>query len=94
MHRVRFEPQTPVKDDLSRRRKSLNPAQYGHDHRHHCHCRCGRWHITTKFIRGKKNKDEDLDFYDDEDYQEEPYVNEDAEPDITEDDEAEMEDKE
>ena len=42
-----------------------------------------------KFVRGKKQKDEDLDFFDDEGYEEEPYVNEDAEPDIAEDDEDE-----
>lgn len=54
----------------------------------------GAAYYYFKFIRGKKNKDEDLDFYDDEDYQEEPYVNEDTEPDIAEDDEAETEDKE
>ena len=40
-----------------------------------------------KFIRGKKQKDEDFDFFDDEGYEEEPYVNEDAELKIAEDDE-------
>lgn len=51
----------------------------------------GAVYYYFKFVRGKKNKDEDLDFYDDEGYEEELYVNEDAEPDIAEDDEAEME---
>ena len=46
----------------------------------------GAAYYYFKFIRGKKNKDEDLDFYDDEDYQEEPYVNEDTEPEFAEDD--------
>ena len=40
-----------------------------------------------KFVRGKKQKDEDLDFFDDEGYEEEPYINEDNEPDIAEDEE-------
>ncbi len=39
-----------------------------------------------KFVRGKKEKDEDLDFFDDDGYEEEPYINEDEEPDIAEDD--------
>ncbi len=41
-----------------------------------------------RFVRGKKQKDDDLDFFDDEGYEEEPYVNEDAEPDIAEDGDA------
>ncbi len=53
----------------------------------------GAAYYYFKFIRGKKNKDEDLDFYDDEGYEEEPYVNEDAEPDIAEDDEEDSEDE-
>ena len=58
----------------------------------------GAAYYYFKFIRGKKNKDEDLDFYDDEDYQEEPYVNEGTEPEVAEDDsnisaESEDEDK-
>ena len=44
-----------------------------------------------KFVRGKKQKDEDLDFFDDEGYEEEPYINEDDEPDIAEDEETEDE---
>ena len=53
----------------------------------------GAAYYYFKFIRGKKNKDEDLDFYDDESYEEEPYINEDAEPDIAEDEEAETKDE-
>lgn len=53
----------------------------------------GAAYYYFKFIRGKKNKDEDLDFYDDEGYEEEPYVNEDAEPDIAEDNAVETEDE-
>lgn len=45
----------------------------------------GAVYYYFKFVRGKKNKDEGLDFYDGEGYEEEPYVNEDAEPDIAED---------
>ena len=48
----------------------------------------GAAYYYFKFVRGKKQKDEDLDFFDDEGYEEEPYINEDAEPDITEDDEV------
>ena len=51
----------------------------------------GAAYYYFKFVRGKKQKDEDLDFFDDEGYEEEPYVNEDAEPDITADDEEEDE---
>lgn len=42
-----------------------------------------------KFVRGRKQSDEDLDFYDDDGYEEGPYVNEDEdkEPDIADDDE-------
>lgn len=47
----------------------------------------GAAYYYFKFVRGKKQKDEDLDFFDDEDYEEEPYVNEDEEPDIAEDEE-------
>ena len=56
----------------------------------------GAAYYYFKFIRGKKNKDEALDFQDDEGYEEELYINEDAESDITEDDNstpAESEDK-
>lgn len=53
----------------------------------------GAAYYYFKFVRGKKQKDEDLDFFDDEAYEEEPYVNEDAEPDIA-DDEDETEDEE
>jgi uncharacterized membrane protein YsdA (DUF1294 family) len=42
-------------------------------------------HWYFKFGRNKKHDDEDLDFYDDEGYEEEPYINEDDEPQIAED---------
>lgn len=42
-------------------------------------------------MRGKNKKDEDLDFFDDDGYEEEPYINEDEEPDIAEDDETQDE---
>ena len=48
----------------------------------------GAAYYYIKFVKGRKPKDEDLDFFDDEGYEEEPYINEDAEPDITEDDEV------
>lgn len=47
-----------------------------------------------KFVRGKKQKDEDLDFFDDEGYEEEPYINEDEEPVIADDEDEEAETKE
>ena len=53
----------------------------------------GAAYYYFRFIRGKKQKDEDMDFFDDEGYEEEPYINEDAEPDISEDEE-ETEDEE
>lgn len=59
----------------------------------------GGAYYYIKFVRGKKQKDEDLDFFDDEGYEEEPYINEDEdngesdydddEPDIVEDDDME-----
>lgn len=52
----------------------------------------GAAYYYFKFIRGKKQKDEDLDFFDDEGYEEEPYINEDNEPDIADDEETEEED--
>ena len=45
----------------------------------------GGAYYYIKFVRGKKQKDEDLDFFDDEGYEEEPYINEDEEPQIAED---------
>lgn len=51
----------------------------------------GAAYYYFKFIRGKKQKDDDLDFYDDEGYEEDAYVNEDEEPDIAKDDETEDE---
>lgn len=47
----------------------------------------GAAYYYFKFVRGMKQKDEDLDFFDDEGYEEEPYVNEDEEPQIAEDEE-------
>ncbi len=62
----------------------------------------GGAYYYIKFVRGKKQKNEDLDFFDDESYEEESYINEDedngevdsddAEPDIAEDDEMDGED--
>ena len=49
----------------------------------------GAAYYYFKFIRGRKQKDEDLDFFDDEGYEEEPYINEDEEPQIAEDEETE-----
>lgn len=49
----------------------------------------GGAYYYIKFVRGKKQKDEDLDFFDDEGYEEEPYINEDEEPQIAADDEPE-----
>lgn len=45
----------------------------------------GAGYYYIKFVRGKKQKDEDMDFFDDEGYEEEPYINEDEEPQIAED---------
>ena len=50
----------------------------------------GAAYYYFKFVRGKKQQDEDMDFFDDEGYEEEPYINEDEEPDITADDEDEI----
>ena len=49
----------------------------------------GAGYYYIKFVRGKKQKDEDMDFFDDEGYEEEPYINEDEEPQIASDDEPE-----
>ena len=54
----------------------------------------GAAYYYFKFVRGKKQKDEDLDFFDDEGYEEEPYVNEDEEPVIADDEDDEDEAKE
>ncbi len=37
----------------------------------------GGAYYYIKFVRGKKQKDDDLDFYDDDGYEDGPYVNED-----------------
>ena len=54
----------------------------------------GGAYYYIKFVRGKKQKDEDLDFFDDEGYEEEPYINEDEEPVIADDADDEAETKE
>ena len=53
----------------------------------------GAGYYYIKFVRGKKQKDEDMDFFDDEGYEEEPYINEDEEPQIASDDEPEDDEK-
>ena len=45
----------------------------------------GAAYYYIKFVKGRKLKDEDMDFFDDEGYEEEPYINEDEEPQIAED---------
>ena len=45
----------------------------------------GAAYYYIKFVKGRKLKDEDMDFFDDEGYEEEPYINEDDEPQIAED---------
>ena len=45
----------------------------------------GAAYYSIKFVKGRKRKDEDMDFFDDEGYEEEPYINEDEEPQIAED---------
>ena len=42
-------------------------------------CIGGAGYYYIKFVRGKKQKDKDMDFFDDEGYEEEPYINEDEE---------------
>ena len=42
----------------------------------------GAAYYYIKFVKGRKPKDEDMDFFDDEGYEEEPYINEDEEPQI------------
>ena len=49
----------------------------------------GAAYYYIKFVKGRKPKDEDMDFFDDEGYEEEPYINEDDEPQIAEDAETE-----
>ena len=57
-------------------------------------CIGGGAYYYFKFVRGKKQKDEDLDFFDDEGYEEEPYINEDEEPVIADDEDDEAETRE
>ena len=88
------EPQTPVEDDTEKPEEPKSGSNMGMIIAIVAIAGVGgAAYYYFKFIRGKKNKDEDLDFYDDEGYEEEPYVNEDAETDIAEDDEAETEDE-
>ena len=88
------EPQTPVEDDTEKPEEPKSGSNMGMIIAIVAIAGVGgAAYYYFKFIRGKKNKDEDLDFYDDEGYEEEPYVNEDAEPDIAEDDEVETEDE-
>lgn len=54
----------------------------------------GAAYYYVKFVRGRKQKDEDMDFFDDEGYEEEPYINEDEEPVIQADDTGEEEETE
>lgn len=49
----------------------------------------GAAYYYIKFVKGRKPNDEDMDFFDDEGYEEEPYINEDEEPQIAEDAETE-----
>lgn len=49
----------------------------------------GAAYYYFKFIKGKKQEDDDLDFFDDDGYEEEPYINEDEEPQIADDTETE-----
>ena len=48
----------------------------------------GAAYYYFKFVKGKQQKDEDMDFFDDESYEEEPYINEDAEPEFSDDEEV------
>lgn len=54
----------------------------------------GAAYYYFRFIRGKKQTNEDLDFFDDEGYEEEAYINEDEEHEITADDEESPSDAE
>ena len=82
------EPETPVEDDTEQPEEPKSGSNMGMIIAIVAIAGVGGVaYYYFKFIRGKKNKDEDLDFYDDEGYEEEPYINEDNEPDITEDEE-------
>lgn len=87
------EPQTPVEDDSEKPEEPKSGSNMGMIIAIVAIAGVGgAAYYYFKFIRGKKNKDEDLDFYDDEGYEEEPYINEDNEPDIAEDEEETEED--
>jgi len=82
------EPETPVEDDTEQPEEPKSGSNMGMIIAIVAIAGVGgAAYYYFKFIRGKKNKDEDLDFYDDEGYEEEPYINEDNEPDIAEDEE-------
>lgn len=82
------EPETPVEDDTEHPEEPKSGSNMGMIIAIVAIAGVGgAAYYYFKFIRGKKNKDEDLDFYDDEGYEEEPYINEDNEPDIAEDEE-------
>ena len=82
------EPETPVEDDTEKPEEPKSGSNMGMIIAIVAIAGVGgAAYYYFKFIRGKKNKDEDLDFYDDEGYEEEPYINEDNEPDIAEDEE-------
>lgn len=87
------EPETPVEDDTEQSEEPKSGSNMGMIIAIVAIAGVGgAAYYYFKFIRGKKNKDEDLDFYDDEGYEEEPYINEDNEPDIAEDEEETEED--
>lgn len=87
------EPETPVEDDTEQPEEPKSGSNMGMIIAIVAIAGVGgAAYYYFKFIRGKKNKDEDLDFYDDEGYEEEPYINEDNEPDIAEDEEETEED--
>jgi len=87
------EPQTPVEDDTEKPEEPKSGSNMGMIIAIVAIAGVGgAAYYYFKFICGKKNKDEDLDFYDDEGYEEEPYINEDNEPDIAEDEEETEED--
>lgn len=82
------EPETPVEDDTEQPEEPKSGSNMGMIIAIVAIAGVGgAAYYYFKFIRCKKNKDEDLDFYDDEGYEEEPYINEDNEPDIAEDEE-------
>lgn len=53
----------------------------------------GGIYYYVKFVRNKKPQDEDFDFFDDDGYEEGPYINEDAEPQIAQDEDETEDDQ-